>query len=42
MEWLVVSSAAADVEPKLRLETALEDLGVTPEDRKKILAAQKK
>ncbi|MGI5863987.1 MAG: HEAT repeat domain-containing protein [Myxococcales bacterium] len=41
VEWLVLKAEAADVEDKLRLETAIEDLGLTPEDRKKILAAAK-
>jgi HEAT repeat protein len=38
VEWLVLSSARVDPEAQLKIETALEELRLSPEDRKKILA----
>jgi HEAT repeat protein len=42
VEWLVLRSETADPELKVRIEGALEDLGLTPADRRKILAAKRK
>jgi uncharacterized protein YjiS (DUF1127 family) len=38
----VLRSETADPELKVRIEGALEDLGLTPADRRKILAAKRK
>ena len=42
VEWMVLAAEAADAEETLRIVTALEDLGVSSADRKKILEAHKK
>lgn len=42
VQWLVLKAETAEVEDRLRLETAIEGLGLSSADRKKILASGKK
>ncbi len=42
VEWLVLSAETADPELRVRLETVIEELGLSQADRKKILAAKRR
>lgn len=41
VQWLVLTAPKVEPEERLRIESAIEEVGVTPQDRKRILAAAK-